>query len=327
MRRLGVVGGLVLVLGGLMLAGLGIGSSEVGFEAVGAWLSGEALDAATRAVLVEIRLARVLLAVIVGISLAAGGTVYQAVLRNPLAEPYLLGISGGAVLGALCHARWPLGGMGAGFLMAFLGALTTSGLVFLIGGRARGGPTRLLLAGVMVNTLCSALLVLLLALSNEPSSQAVFFWLLGDLSRADLSHALLLGGVSLPLWGLLALGAHRLNLHALGDAQATSLGVAVVRERRLLLALAGLATAIAVALAGLVGFVGLMAPPLARALVGSDYRRLLPVSMLLGAVLLLLADMAARSLFAPTELPVGVFTAIWGVPFFLVWMTRRDHAA
>lgn len=319
-----VVLALGLALPVLALFSMSVGSSEWGFAALWGWMNGEELPDVARVVFFDLRLTRVILALIVGASLAQSGVVFQALLHNPLAEPYILGLSGGAALGALLAGKLLPGASFLGiFAMAFLGALGCAGLVAGLALKAkRPSSTLLLLAGAMVNTLCGALLVLVLALSREPGSQAVFFWLLGDLGRADASIVRLLALLSWPLWLIVGLYSFRLNLHALGSTWARVLGLNVGRERWLLLIASSLTSALAVSASGLIGFVGLLVPHLARGLVGADLRRMMPVAMLLGAGILLFADTLARFVFAPVELPVGIFTALLGVPFFLYGLRR-----
>ena len=317
---------LVLALPPLVFLSLGVGSSEWGLAALWGWLTGEELPAVARVVFFDLRLTRVILALVVGASLAQSGVVFQALLRNPLAEPYILGLSGGAALGALLAGKLlPAASFLGLFACAFLGALLCAGLVAALAAQTtRPSSTFLLLAGAMVNTLCGALLVLVLALSREPGSQAVFFWLMGDLGRANPSVVGLLALVSLPLWIVVGLFSFRLNLHALGSTWARVLGLDVGRERWLLLVLSSLTSALAVSASGLIGFVGLLVPHLASGLVGADLRRVLPVAMLLGAAILLVADTLARVVFAPIELPVGIFTALLGAPFFLYGLRRAS---
>jgi iron complex transport system permease protein len=271
----------------------------------------------------QLRLPRSLSAFAVGGVLALAGAMMQVLLRNPLGDPYVLGVSGGA-------ASAVLGGMLLGLQsawltpLAFAGALLSMLLVFAVGHRASHGDTnRLLLTGVVMAAGWGALISLILSLGPPMRLPGMLFWLMGDLSDA-LSPW--------PTLFILALGlvfgmhlAPRLNLAVYGLQQAAVLGVNPVRLRVQLYFLASLLTAAAVSVAGAIGFVGLVTPHLVRLLGGSDHRLLLPVSVLLGGSLLTLADTAARTLISPMQLPVGVLTALLGVPVFLWLLTRAGH--
>ena len=306
----------LLVPASLLLALL---SGSVAVEPA-ALLAGDA-DALASTVVFELRLPRALAAFAVGGMLALAGALMQVLLRNPLADPYVLGISGGAAVGALLSLLAGLGGL----LLAgnaFLGALAAMLLVFgLAHGRGAWTPTRLLLTGVVVAAGWGALISLILALAPERGLHGMLFWLMGDLAHAPA-----------PWWGLLAcaLGlllslplARDLNVLARGELAASALGVAVPRLRLALYFIASLLTAGAVTLAGSIGFVGLVVPHLLRLLGLRDHRHLLPGCVLAGGSLLVLADTLARSVVAPQQLPVGVITALLGVPLFLYLLNRR----
>lgn len=288
-------------------------------------------DSPAAAVLWQLRLPRALSAFAVGGLLALAGALLQALLRNPLADPYVLGISGGAAVAGLL-ALMAGAGLAGMQLASAAGALVTLVLLFMLARRALFGhelrvndeaAAAILLTGVMLAAFAAATLSLLLALAPDGTLRPMVFWLLGDLTAAtDLRFAL--GAALLLAAGLaVALGASRaLNLMLRGDAQALTQGVAVERVRRVLIVVAALATAGAVALAGAVGFVGFVAPHIVRRWVGNDQRVLLPCAVLAGGVLVVLADTAARSIAAPLQLPVGVLTALIGVPVFL-WLVRH----
>jgi len=269
----------------------------------------------------QLRLPRALAAFAVGALLAVAGALMQVLLRNPLADPYVLGVSGGAAVGALTAVM--LGAAAAGMsLCAFAGAFGSTLLVFGLA-RGAGGWTqsRLLLTGVVVAAGWGAVITLMLALAPDQQLRGMLFWLIGDLSAAESPWralaALLIGlGGALPL-------ARELNVLARGEVTALALGVNVRRLRPLVYLLASLLTAAAVTTAGSVGFVGLVVPHMVRLLVGNDMRILLPASALGGASLVLLADMLARSLLAPMQLPVGAITAVIGVPIFLYLLSRK----
>jgi iron complex transport system permease protein len=269
----------------------------------------------------QLRLPRALAAFAVGALLAVAGALMQVLLRNPLADPYVLGVSGGAAVGALTAVM--LGAAAAGMsLCAFAGAFGSTLLVFGLA-RGAGGWTqsRLLLTGVVVAAGWGAVITLMLALAPDQQLRGMLFWLIGDLSAAE-SPWRALAALLIGLAGALPL-ARELNVLARGEVTALALGVNVRRLRPLVYLLASLLTAAAVTTAGSVGFVGLVVPHMVRLLVGNDMRILLPASALGGASLVLLADMLARSLLAPMQLPVGAITAVIGVPIFLYLLSRK----
>ncbi len=318
-RALLVLALLVLLSVASLLAALAAGSLGVPFGEVLAALAGG--DTPSRAIVLDLRLPRALAGFACGGLLALAGALMQVLLRNPLADPYVLGISGGAGVGALSAMLLGLAGLGiAGF--SFVGALAAMLLVFgLAHGDGSWTQTRLLLTGVVVAAGCGAVVALILTLAPEQKIHGMLFWLMGDLSQAvDPRPALAV----LAAAALVALPfARELNLLARGAEQARALGVAVPALRRVVYAVASLATAVAVTTAGSIGFVGLIVPHLVRLAIGNDQRLLLPAAALAGGSLLVLADTAARTAFAPLQLPVGVLTALIGVPVFLYLLSRK----
>jgi iron complex transport system permease protein len=302
-------------------ASLQFGSAGLATAHDGWWSNDNGSDLLARVVL-ELRLPRALAGYAVGASLALAGVIMQVLLRNPLADPYVLGVSGGAAVGALGAMQFGLAGLllsmsaGAGALVAML-------LVFgLAHGPGGWSPLRLLLTGVVVAAGASAIVALLLGLSDDGRLRGMVFWLMGDLSNAGTpSGLLLLLGVAL----VASVGAGRhLNVLAHGEGTADLLGVAT-RPLRAGLFLAGsLLTAAAVATAGCIGFVGLITPHAVRLVVGADHRVVAPAAALAGGALLVCADLASRTLIAPRQLPVGALTAVLGVPLFL-WLMRGSH--
>jgi len=268
----------------------------------------------------SLRLPRALTGFACGGLLALAGALLQVLLRNPLADPYVLGISGGAGIGALLAIVL---GFGVGGIngLAFVGALGAMLLVFgLAHGEGGWTQSRLLLTGVIVAAGCGAVVTLMLAIAPEDRLRGMLFWLMGDLSQTGDPQLVLL---LLLLVLLIALPfARELNLLARGADVAQALGVAVRPLRRGVYLLASLATAAAVTHAGAIGFIGLIVPHLVRLAVGNDQRLLLPASVLAGGSLLVVADTLARTLLAPQQLPVGVLTALIGVPVFLFLLTR-----
>lgn len=276
----------------------------------------------------DLRLARALLAALIGAGLAAAGAAFQGLFRNPLADPFIVGASGGAALGATVAITAGLTVSGAGFgpvpLAAFVGTLLAVALVYAVAETGGHAPAvALLLAGAALSTVLSAAVSLLMLL-NDRALHEVFTWLLGGLSGRSWSHLrastpyLLVGLVS--LWLL----ARPLDALASGEETAQSLGLHLTQARGAVVAAASLTTAAAVAVGGIIGFVGLIAPHAARLLFGADHHRLIPASALLGALLLLLADDLARVVLAPVELPVGIVTALLGGPFFLYLLKTRQ---
>lgn len=272
-------------------------------------------------IVVELRLPRALAGFACGGLLALAGALMQVLLRNPLADPYVLGISGGAGVGAMFALLVGLPAFGVDGL-AFVGALAAMFIVFgLAHGDGSWTQTRLLLTGVIVAAGCGALVALMLAIAEEHKLRGMLFWLMGDLGQSTrwwpplllLAAALLL---AMPF-------ARELNLLSRGLMQAKALGVAVDRLRYTIYLLASLATAASVTTAGSIGFIGLVVPHLVRLATGNDQRLLLPASVLAGGSLLVLADTLARTLIAPQQLPVGVLTALIGVPVFLFLLSRQ----
>jgi iron complex transport system permease protein len=272
-------------------------------------------------VVLGLRLPRAMSALAIGGLLAVTGALLQALLRNPLADPYVLGVSGGASVAALLAIMVGLPAIGVD-VAAALGALATTLLVFAL---AQGGgawtPTRLLLTGIVVAAGAGALVSLLLALGDEQRLRGMIFWLLGDLTRSERWPWLIALLVLVAVGGL-ALGRH-LNVLARGDTLAASLGLPVRRFQMLLFLLTATLTGCSVSAAGSIGFVGLVTPHLVRLALGSDHRILLPASALAGGVLLMTADLVSRVALAPRQLPVGALTALVGVPLFLLLMHRQ----
>lgn len=297
----------------------------------------EALEpgSVARELLVELRLPRVALAALVGAALASAGAVLQALLRNPLADPFVLGVSGGAAVGATAalafgfSISW-LGGLSAVSFAALCGAAGTTFLVMALG-RAAGGDvaSSTMLIGVVLNSVALALVLLFKVIAAPERLGAVVYWLVGAIvyqAPATLAGASLVASAA-----ILVMAGHGpvLNVLLLGDDDAQSLGVDVRAARRRLFAAASVAVAIAVSLSGLVGFVGLLVPHLVRTVVGEDQRLVVPLSAFVGAAFLMLADLCARLLFRALdqELPVGVVTALLGGPLFVALLVRRRRVA
>ena len=319
----------LLTLCGVLLAAV-IGSALTGSEHIDLWraLFGESADNVDAVILLRIRLPRALMGMVVGGALAASGAVLQALLRNPLAEPHLLGVSGGAAFGGVV-ALILAGATGAlpAFVVplgAFAGALVTMLVVYRLGTvRGRLQPYTFLLAGVVCNAFTGALIMALNALADFFQAHGILFWLMGSLQAQ--SYWLVLGSASYLVVGVLWLMRHtrEFNVLSLGEESAEQLGVHVARTRQVAFVISSLLVGAAVSVSGMIGFVGLIVPHVTRLLIGADYRLLLPASMLLGGAFLVLADTIARSAFGATEIPVGVITALCGGPFF-IYLLRRE---
>jgi len=314
---------LLLLLTALALLGLfgalSLGGANIGPGELWQILSGNG-DGIAAQVVLELRLPRALAAFVVGGMLALAGAQMQVLLANPLADPYILGTSGGAATGALLAML-----LGAATivinLFAAIGAIFSMLLVFgLAHGRGAWSTTRLLLTGVVVAAGWGAVISFLLSVAPQHNLPGMLFWLMGDLAHASRWLPGLLLLLAILLWNLPT--ARSLNLLARGELQAAALGVSVPGLRRRLYLSASLLTAGAVTIGGSIGFVGLVVPHLLRLLSGYDHRWLLPNAVLAGGTLLLVADTLARTLFAPQQLPVGVLTALLGVPLFLFLLQR-----
>jgi len=314
---------LLLFLG--LLAGifaLTSGSADISLGEVWRSLTGDTPDNIRRLVL-ELRLPRALTAFGVGGLLAVSGVLMQVLLRNPLAEPYILGSSGGAAVAALLAMMFGLGATSVDFA-AFGGAMAATLLVFSIAqGTGSWTPARLLLTGVVLAAGFSAATTLLLALSPEQNLRGMLFWLMGDLNYAYAPAQSLFVLAAITAMGIVS--ARNLNVLSRGDLQAAILGLPVAGFRIMVFAVTALATAISVTTVGVIGFVGLVIPHLIRIVAGSDHRILLPASALAGGILLVVADTLARTVLAPRQLPVGALTAMLGVPLFLILMSKSRH--
>lgn len=287
------------------------------------------LDTQTRAIFWQLRLPRVLIAALIGASLAISGAALQALFRNALAEPFTIGVSGGASLGASVAIALGLGlsvaGVPAVFLLAFIGAGLAMWAVYYM---ARAGrvvmPGALLLSGIVMNLCASAGVLLLQYVTDYTRAMQVLRWMMGSLDVVGYSLLWRMVLFLVPGWLLLFAHARELNLMAMGDESAAALGVDISRIRRRVYIAASLIVGVTASVGGSIGFVGLIVPHIVRLLFGQDLRLVLPASFLLGAAFLMLADAAARTVLSPSELPVGILTALLGGPFFL-WLLRRER--
>jgi len=280
-------------------------------------------DAVTRFVIRDLRLPRVVLAALLGAGLGISGAALQGVLRNPLAEPYLLGVSGGAAVGAVIAVSAGLA-IALVPLAAFAGAVAAVVVALFVAHatRSRGDPRVLVMAGVVVGAFANAAIMLLLANSDANTVRNAVWWMMGSAANATWAQTAWLGAYVAAGGGLLVAMARTLDALALGDDSAAGLGVEVASASRLVYLTASLVAAATVAAAGLVGFVGLVVPHIARRLGASGHRALLLSSALVGATLVIAADLVARVALPPAELPLGAVTAVLGVPFFLATLRR-----
>ena len=320
----------LVVLAAVMIACSGIGAESISLRAV---LDGPGEEATANPdydIFVKFRLPRIFLACLVGAALACSGVVFQALLRNPLADPYILGISSGAGLGAMIAVvsglNWTLWGRSPIAVFAFAGASATVWLVWFIG-RLTGKfhVTGLLLAGVVVNAFFSAVIMFLTSIAKADQVHATIFWLMGNMTEADFLTLWI--GAGCVIAGIVALFyiSPQLNALSFGADDARSMGVNITRTRTIAFGIAAAITAIAVSLSGLIGFVGLVVPHGVRLVFGPDHRQLFPLSAIVGAIFLVVADTLARVIIAPAQLPVGVVTAIVGGPFFLVLLVKYSR--
>ena len=316
--------GLTAVLIVLSLLSLRMGAVSISPSETLSALSGNPVKESHLTILWDFRVARVLLVILCGSALASAGSAFQGLFRNPLADPYIVGASGGAALGAtlavVFHRAVPIGVAG------FLGAMGAVLVVYAIAEASNfGSVVSLLLAGAAMSTMLSAIVSLLLLLSDEVLHE-IFSWLMGGFSGRSWSH-LTQASIAAFLGIVITLPMSRaLDALSAGESSAEALGLDLRRARLLIVIGASLSTAAAVSASGIIGFVGLIAPHLARRLVGASHAVVIPASMLLGSILLLIADDLARTIAAPLELPVGVFTALLGGPFFL-FLLRKGVAS
>lgn len=278
----------------------------------------------------ETRLPRVLLSGLVGAGLSIVGVVLQAIVRNPLADPQLLGVSSGAAVGAVLSLSFGIAGIFTAFsiyFIAFIGGLTSFILVLFIADfRGKFSPYKMILSGIAVSYFCSAITsFLILKASNIQDIKSIQFWLLGGFSSANWNYLILPSLITLFSCVVLLLQARKLNAILLGEDSATTLGINVKRFRYFLIIVSAIITAICVALSGTIGFVGLMVPHIVRMFVGANHEKVLPISFFTGAIFLIFADLIARTIVAPAEMPIGIITAFIGGPFFIWLMLSKSN--
>jgi len=330
-RTIFKIGGTSLLLAALLalcvLLALALGPTRQDLGAlISALIEGPSAPGLPAAILWEIRFPRAVAACLAGAALSLGGLVFQALLRNPLAEPYILGVSGGSAVGAILGFMAGLSRFPGVSALAFAGGMTTLAVVLFL--RPGSNPLRgdsLLLAGVMVNAFCSALIMFLVAVAEDARLHSILFWLMGDLSGTTPEHLPLLAGTLLPCFAVLLAMARPLNLLLLGEETAMTMGVNVRAAATLLLITTSLMVSATVCSIGLVGFVGLVVPHILRSLLGPDHRTLVPACILGGAAFLVLCDLLARSVPDLGEIPAGVVTALIGAPLFILLLQRAGR--
>ncbi len=325
-RRLLVVSLLLLLaLLAAVYLGLAAGSTGAGALDVLRSLKGGEDFRLLHDIVWRLRLPRVLLAALLGATLSLGGMVFQALLRNPLAEPYILGVSGGSAIGAIIGILLGLARFPGVWFTAFIGSLATLGVLFLMAaGRSFSRSNTLLLSGVMVNAFCAAVIMFLVSMAQDSRLHNIIFWLMGDLAAATGDKVAALAATVLPCFALIFFRSHTLNLMALGSDMAHAMGVQVQRTTALLLVVTSLMVSATVSYCGLVGFVGLVMPHMLRLALGPDHRVLAPACILGGAAFMVVCDVLARTLPSQGEMPVGVISALVGAPLF-VYLLRKEN--
>jgi iron complex transport system permease protein len=323
-RILTISAGMLLVLIAAAVLGISVGSSGGGFETVIRSIFGKTVaDSSLEDIIWRIRLPRVVLAALVGAALSSGGLVFQALLRNPLAEPYILGISGGAAIGAITGILMGLSQFPGVSVSSFIGSMMTLALLLMISsGRTILRKESLLLSGVMVNAFCSAVIMFLVSMTQDARIHNIIFWLMGDLSLAGFKQVLLLATLIVPGVAVLFWFSHVMNLLLLGKETAQSLGVNLKVVTVILLGATSLMVSATVSQCGLLGFVGLVIPHLLRFAMGPDHRVLVPACVLGGGAYMIVCDVLARTLPRQGEMPAGVVTALIGAPLFIFLLKK-----
>lgn len=323
---------LLFSLLGIMLLASALGSASIPFsDVVDVLISplspsrGDTIKNSFKIIILQVRLPRIILSVIAGMGLAVSGTVFQGIFRNPMANPYILGVSSGAAFGVALGMALGLQisflGIGAIPISAFIGGMSTALFVYFISGNGRS-IFSLLLSGIAMGFFLSALMSLVMYL-NRDQLENIVYWSMGSFNAASWIKILVSGPVILLGSALIMVFSKDLNILVLGDDTARSLGIAVRTKRLFFLLLSTLITANAVSVSGVIGFVGLIIPHTLRILTGSDHRTLLPLSMISGGIFLLLSDTLARTLLSPTEVPVGIITSLFGAPFFIYLLNKQ----
>ena len=318
---------LFLLLLAVLFAGLSVGSSGGGLKWVWQSIAGRMeADSMQNTIIWQIRFPRVLLAALVGATLSLGGLVFQALLRNPLAEPYILGVSGGSAIGAIIGILAGLSRFPGVSMTAFIGSIAT--LLMILGmssGQSILKKDSLLLSGVMVNAFCSAVIMFLISMARDSRIHNIMFWLMGDLSMVEIGQVGMLAAIISPCFIVIFWFSNSMNLLLLGKEMAQSMGVNTKAVTVTLLVITSLMVSATVSHCGLIGFVGLVIPHLLRLVFGPDHRILVPACVLGGGAYMVLCDLLARSLPQQGEMPVGVITAMIGAPLFIFLLKRSGR--
>jgi iron complex transport system permease protein len=328
LKRLMVVCVLLsILLAGVMYLGISIGSTGCNFgDSIRLLFAEKSTDSVTEAIIRQIRSPRVMLAALVGAALSLGGLVFQALLRNPLAEPYILGISGGSAIGAIFGIILGFSFFPGVSIMAFTGSLVTLILLLVMSsGQTLLKKDSLLLSGVMVNAFCSAVIMFLISMTRDARLHNIIFWLMGDLSTADMDRVGVLVAVLLPCFVLLFWLSNIMNLLLMGRDMAQTMGVNIKVVTITLLITTSFMVSATVSYCGLIGFVGLVIPHLFRIILGSDHRILVPACVLGGGAYMVVCDLLAKILPSQGEMPAGVITALIGAPLFIYILKRSER--
>ncbi|MBW2490772.1 MAG: iron ABC transporter permease [Deltaproteobacteria bacterium] len=315
---------LILLLGFAMVLGISMGSTDSGIKDVFKNLMGiKEPESMLYTIIWQIRFPRVLLAALVGAALSLGGLVFQALLRNPLAEPYILGISGGSAIGAIIGILMGFSRFPGVSLTAFTGSILTLLLILAMSsGQTILKKDALLLSGVMVNAFCAAVIMFLVSMTQDSRLHNIIFWLMGDLSLVDMKHVGILAATLLPCFFLVFWLSNPMNLLLLGKEMAQTMGVNIKTVTFTLLVATSFMVSATVSYCGLVGFVGLVMPHLLRLVLGPDHRVLVPACVFGGGAYMVFCDLLARTLPKQGEMPAGVITAMIGAPLFIYLLKR-----
>jgi len=318
---------LSVLLAGAMYLGISVGSTGSNFgDSIRFLFTGKGTGSVSEAIILQIRLPRVMLAALVGAALSLGGLVFQALLRNSLAEPYILGISGGSAIGAIFGIILGFSYFPGVSIMAFTGSLTTLLLLLVMSsGQTLFKKDSLLLSGVMVNAFCSAVIMFLISMTRDARLHNIIFWLMGDLSSADIGKVGILAAALFPCFILLFWLSNIMNLLLMGRDMAQTMGVNIKIVTLTLLAVTSFMISATVSYCGLIGFVGLVIPHLFRIILGSDHRILVPACVLGGGAYMVVCDLLAKILPSQGEMPAGVITALIGAPLFIYLLKRSGQ--
>jgi len=318
---------LILLLAFAIVLGISMGSTDSGFkDIIRNWLGIKEPNSMLYTIIWQIRFPRVLLAALVGAALSLGGLVFQALLRNPLAEPYILGISGGSAIGAIIGILMGLSRFPGVTLTAFTGSIATLLLILAMSsGQTILKKDALLLSGVMVNAFCAAVIMFLVSITQDSRLHNIIFWLMGDLSLGDMKHVGILAATLLPCFFLVFWLSNPMNLLLMGKEMAQTLGVNIKAVTFTLLVATSFMVSATVSYCGLVGFVGLVMPHMLRLVFGPDHRVLVPACVFGGGTYMVFCDLVARTFSKQGEMPVGVITAMIGAPLFIYLLKRSSR--